>query len=208
MADEGNQRFRCGFGKVNLKNVGATFSVWRIKPDFERQSATTTGKREVNTFEIIPVSAQPQIHGNMYRDFVTHPNNTIIMVQATHTRNGSPFKDGCVLLRLRRTAAMLNVVASLPTGPMNVIGDSFSVFQGNADILSVDEARVLGIKVPNGVIDRYFDPDEVNACFALEEIIPESMPRPTVSQVATPNGVVITEIAVAPTRRMRFRKPL
>jgi hypothetical protein len=203
-ADE--QRVQLGFGKVNLKTMLATFATLRLRAPFQRDSAVSCGKRDAGTLMSFPVSAHPAVNGCMYRDYATHPNGTIIMLQASWKRGGSATRDGCVLLRLRADAALLNVIATLPHGPDSLIGDAFAVFQGCADILSAEEAAVHKIVIPPRFIDQFFDPVEVDECFRLEEIRPERAARPSVALVATPNGVVMQETASAPTRRMRFRK--
>lgn len=203
-----NQRFSCGFGKVNLSNQSASYSVMRLRPKYTLDSAITTGKREAGTITFHPVSAQAYINGTMQRDYVTHPNGTVLMIQAKWSRNGRPnVLDGAVLVRLRQEAAMINVIAKLPVGRDSILGDSFSIFQGYADILSPDEAKEYGIVVPRAQIDMKFDPDEVDECFSIEEIVPERLGKPVLTAVSTAQGVVMQEVATGPARRMRFRKP-
>jgi hypothetical protein len=205
MADT-TQRVNLAFGKVNLKTSIATYAALRVKPSFTRESAISTGKRDPRSMITYPVSAHPQINGNMYRDFVTHPDGTLLMLQASHKRGGSPIRDGCILLRLRETGAMINVVANLPHGLDSQLGDTFSIFQGHADILSVDEASVFKIIIPPRFVDQFFDPEQVNECFSIEEIMPERVRKPEMALVSTAQGVVLKEVVHAPTRRMKFRK--
>ncbi len=207
MNEVSNQRARLGFGKVNLPTQLATFAVFRMKAG-SKESAIDTGKRDIGTIHISPVSAHPQVNGYMNRDFVTHPNGTIIMLQASWKHGASSIRDGCILLRLRQDAALLNVVAKLPTGRENLIGDSFSVFEGYADILSPDEAALHKVVIPNNFIDKFFDPDEINECFTIQEVRPARADKPVMSLVSTAQGVVMQEVIAAPARRMRFRKPV
>ncbi len=207
MSDVSTQRFMAGFGKVNLPDQLATFAIFRMKAG-SKDSALDSGRREIGTMHMTPVSANPQINGYMNRDHVTHPNGTIIMLQASWKRGASSVRDGCVLLRLRQDAALLNVVAKLPMGRDNKLGDSFSVFEGYADILSPDEAALHKVVIPNNFIDKFFDPDEINECFTIQEVRPARADKPTLSFVSTSQGVVLKEVVSAPARRMRFRKPV
>lgn len=206
MNEVSTQRFVAGFGKVVLTHEYATFAAFRMRPN-GKDSAIDSGKREVRTIQMNPVSANPQINGYMNRDHVTHPNGTIIMLQASWKRGASAIRDGCILLRLRQDAALLNVVAKLPTGRANLLGDSFSVFEGYADILSPDEAALHKVILPRNFIDKFFDPDEIDECFTIQEIRPARADKPTLSFVSTSQGVVLQETVAAPARRMRFRKP-
>lgn len=223
MATSGNfagndaaQRVSLGFGKCNLKISMATIAALRVKPPFVRESAVTSGVRRAGTMTGLPVSNHPEINGVMHRDYATHPNGTILMFQSSWKRGGAGLRDGCILLQLRANAALLNVTALLPHGNDSHIGDTFSVFQGNADILSVEEAAVHRIVIPPRFVDQFFSPDEVNECFTIEEIRTEVTPMPAMALVATRaiDGtvhVVTQEIVpgknTAPDRRMRFRKP-
>ena len=204
---ETNQRVRLGFGKVNLKTQLATIASLRLRPRFIKDSAITSGKRDPKTLIYNPVSAHPEINGSMQSDMVTHPNGTILLIQSQWRRGGSPIRDGAILLRLRQEAALINVVAKLPHGPDSILGDTYSVFQGNADILSPDEAMSLHrIALPGRYIDQFFDPEQIDECYEITELVPERVSKPVVTMVATSQGVVTTEVAAAPSRRMRFRK--
>jgi hypothetical protein len=201
-----SQRAKFGYGRVNLKTSLATFAALRVKPQFTRDSAITSGKRSTNSMVQFPVSANPSINGNMFHDHATHDNGTIFMLQAQWKRGGSPIRDGCILLRLRQEAAMLNVVARLPTGMESQLGDSFSIFTGYADILSVEEAAVHRIIIPPRFVDMFFDPEQVDECFTIQELARERAAKPEMALVSTSQGVVLKEVATAPVRRMKFRK--
>lgn len=204
---ETNQRVKLAFGKVNLRSEMATFAALRLKPRFVRDSAVTSGKRDPKTLIYNPVSAHPEINGSMQSDYVTHPNGTIILLQASYRRGGAPIRDGAIILRLRQGAALLNVVAKLPHGRDSVLGDSYALFNGHADILSVDEAMSLHrIVIPGRYVDQFFDPVQIDETFEIIEVAPERESKPVMALVATAQGVVAQEIASAPARRMRFRK--
>lgn len=199
------QRVRVGFGSVNLKNQSAKLAAFRVEAPYRRESAVSTGKTNSN-WEKYPVSQYEQVNGIMYNAYTTHPNGTILMLQSSWTRGGSPIRDGAIYLRLRQEAAMLNVEARIPHGPDSRIGSSFMVFQGHADILSADDALVYKISTPHHVIDRFFTPEEVDECYEITQIIPESAPRPAHALVHTAQGAQVCEIAPTPQRRLTFRR--
>ncbi len=206
MSELSRQRVSIGFGKVNLPSELATFAAFRLKPSFERASALDSGTREPRTAQISAVSGTPQINGYMTRDYVTHPNGTILMLQASWKRGATPYRDGCILLRLRQEGPLLNVIAKLPTGRNNLLGDTYSVFQGYADLLSPDEALLHKVAIPSNYLNRFFDMEEIDECFEVQEVHAARVSKPAMSLVSTPQGVVMQEVVATPARRMRFRK--
>lgn len=200
------QTVQLGFGRVNLSSMNATFAPLRIRPPFIRDSAVTTARRNPGTQITQPVSNHAKVNGTMMTDHCTHPNGTIILLEAQWRRGSSPVRDAAIILRLREEAASINVIAYLPTGPDNFIGDRFSVFRGRADILSVDEAKVLRVEMGAGYVNRFFDADDIDRCFDVYQIQPETRPRPEVALVHTATGLQVRETPVEPTRRMRVRR--
>jgi hypothetical protein len=183
-----------------------TLAALRLRPPFLKDSAISSGRRETGSMTSHPVSRIPQVHGSMYQDYVTHQNGTIVMLQASWTRGGVRIRDGAVLLRLRREAALLNVTAMLPHSLESQIGDRMSVFEGRADLLSPDEAAMYKVGIPRRFVDNFFDLEEVEECFIVTQVSAAIADRPEVSLVATAEGVVVREVQAAPTRRMNLKK--
>ncbi len=194
-----------GFGKMTLRTQTMSIAALRVRPPFVRDSAVTTSRRQGGTMVTTPVSRFPVIHGNMYSDRCAIPDGTILMFQSQWRRGSVSTKDGCVLLRLRPGAATLNIKARLPHGPESLLGDVYQVFMGNADILSPEEAQVMKIDVPARFIQTYFNLEEVEECFIIDELNPERERKPDIALVSTSQGLVVKEVPAPATRRMRIR---
>lgn len=196
---------KVGFGKAVLRTSTTSFSAMRVTAPWVRDAAVSTGIRSRGTAVHLDVGRNNGINGNLYGDEVTHESGTIIMLTASRSIKGSPISDGAILLRLRQGAAYLNISGFLPTGPDNYCGDRFAMFQGNADIMSVEEVELLGIRVPHGYVQKFFDPEQIAECFDVVELRPAMAAKPEIVAVMTPSGVKIQEVAAAPSRRMRLR---
>jgi hypothetical protein len=196
----------CGYGKATLSTSTTTLSAYRVQPPFARDSLVTSGMRNRGTSSMHNVGQHGEINGRMYMDTVWHDPGTIVLLTASKTFRGITQSDGGILLRLRVGAAHLNIQAALPTGLDNYLGPSFCMFSGCADLLSVEEADVLGIRIPRGYIEKFFDPEQIEERFSVTEIAAETIPRPEFMVVATPTGTKIKEVAHAPSRRIRIRK--
>lgn len=199
------QKILVGFGTVNLKHQSAKLSAWRMLSPWKQDSAASSGKSD-NRWAEFPVSKFPEINGKLHQANTTHPEGTIIVLRASWTSHRLPTRDGALILRLRQGAALLNIQANLPHGPDSRLGSSFAVFRGHADILSADEALVYKIQAPHQFIDKFLDPEQVDECFEIEEIVPEQVAKPQATLVHTPQGAQVVEIAAPSQRRMHFRR--
>jgi|SRR5471030_1529920 len=199
------QTVRLGFGKITLKTASATYSPQRVKAPFVRESAVTTARRNSGTLVSDPVSRFPQINGTMYQDQCTHENGTIIMLQASKKRGGAALADGCILLRLRETAPLLNISGKLPLGAENLLGEGYLLFLGRADILSAEEVAVYQISVPARFVDTFFSMEEIDELFDVTEVASGTAERPEVALISTSTGLVVKEISATPMRRIGRR---
>lgn len=202
----GRATIRVGFGKAVLSTSTTTFSVMRVVGPWNREPAATSGVRRPGTATKHFVGAHGDMNGTLYADVVEHEPGTFLLVSASKTVKGSPVSEGSIILRLRPGAAVLNVIGKLPPASENMFGTNFSLFQGNADILSVEEAELLGLRVPRGYVDRFFDPEEIGERFDVVEITPEVTAKPEFAPIITPSGVKVVEVAAAPTRRIKVRR--
>lgn len=203
--DDLSQTLNMCYGKVNLSVRRATFAALRVSAPFVRDSAIDTAKRRPGTKIVTNVSNHPAVNGVLVNEDCAVKEGTIVMLTSSWQRGGAGLRSGAILLRIRNTAALLNIIAKLPIGPDNLLGDTHSVFRGCADILSPQEAVVFGIQVPSRYVQQYFDVDEVEECFDIRELRPETAKRPEAQLVSTGSGLVMREVPATPTRRMRFR---
>ena len=204
--EQTKQTVKLGYGKCVLKAQTGSFAPMRVKAPFLKESAVTTGSRIPGNHIATAISRFPQINGYMHTDSVSHPNGTIIMLQASKARGAHRIADGCIILRLRENAANIQIIGKLPTGEENVIGDNFEIFRGRADILSADEVAVHQIVIPRPYLNAYFEQEEIDMLFDVYEIDKAIAPAPQVQLVSTPTGLVTQEVIAPPARRMKFRK--
>ena len=195
-----------GYGKATLSTSTTTLAAYRVQKPFERDSLATSGMRHPGSASVHNVGAHGDLNGRMYADRTWHEPGTIVLLTSSKTYKGIPQSDGAILLRLRPGAARLSVAAKLPVGADNYLGPKFSMFTGYADILSVEEAEVLGVRIPHRFVDKFFDASQIEERFEVMELAAETAARPEFVAVATPTGTKIKEVAQAPMRRIRIRK--
>lgn len=193
-----------GYGKVNLSSQLATFSSMKITPPFQRVSAATSGRAagQRSTTQV----GDWEGNGVLISAPVSHPSGTVVLLQSKWMRRGIPVRDGAIFMRLRPGAAVHNIIATLPVGHESRCGDSFIMFSGPADIMTLDELRLVNLDIPRGYADRFGAEEELAECFRIVRISPETIPRPAISAVATPTGIEMRELAQEPKRRLIVRR--
>lgn len=197
---------RVGHGKAVLASSTTTLNAFRVSGEWTRDAAQLSGVRRPGTASQHYVGQYGNINGVLYMDSVAHEPGTFILLTAAHARGKTPASDGAIILRLRHGAPVLNVMANLPLAVDNYYGQKFCMFQGPADIMSIEEAELLGMRVPRGYVEKFFDPMQIQERFDVLELTPETAPRPELAVVTTATGVEVQEVAPAPARRMRLRK--
>lgn len=194
-----------GFGKANLATTLTTYASLKVTAPFVRVTAINSGKKMPSSDNYIPVGKY-DMNGVLIGCKVDHPSGTIIAVTSSWKRSGSPIREGALFFRLREGAPLYDVRAKVPTGHDNVCGDSFLIFGGYADLVTPQELKLHGIEPNRGYIDRFMNPEELDECFIVKQLRPESIPRPTIQAVATAEGVQMKEIPQAPGRRLNLRR--
>lgn len=201
------QVLNIGYGKANLSATLATYVAWKVKAPFDKESAAMSGHRITGSYHAEPVGTNDH-RGALISQRVKHFDGTVILLQASWKRGGSPIRDGALFLRLRTGAASYRIRAKVPQDATTVCGPLFTVFEGHADILTEAELTVLNLKVPRNYTDRFMQLDEIDECFTIEEFAPAQVERPQLTAVATSEGVKMVELAAAPSRRLRVgRRP-
>lgn len=193
-----------GYGKANLQTISATYASMKVQAPFQRNSAVTSGKR-MGTPVASPVGTWDGA-GALISTPVEHPAGTVILLQCKWMRGAHLLREGGLFLRLRSGAPVYSIVASVPTEHGNIIGDSWQMFSGPADIMSIPELRLIGIDVPRGFVSRFMDTEELSECYRIVQTRGETQPRPSISAIATPTGVEMREVVQAPTRRLNIRR--
>lgn len=193
-----------GYGKANMSNTLSTYASMKVSPPFQRVSAATSG-RAMGSRNLTQVGDW-EGNGVLINVSVAHPPGTIILLQSKWMRRGIAFRDGAIFMRLRPGAAVYNIIASVPTGHENRCGDSFIMFSGPADIMTLDELRLVNLDVPRGYAQRFADETELTECYRIVRVSPESVPRPVIGAVSTPTGIELRELAQEPRRRLIIRR--
>ena len=201
----GNIEVQVGYGKATLATCTIQMASFKLSAPWTREAAQTSGRRRPGTATQQDVGIG-NVNGKVYSDTVGHDPNTVLLLTSSLSRGGSPISDGAVILRLRPGAATLNIGATLPPARDNFLGTRFCMFQGAADILSVEEAELLGFRIPAGYVEKFFDLEQIEERFDVMEMAPAAIAQPELQVVATSNGQQVVEIAATPQRRMRFRR--
>jgi len=195
------------YGKINLSNASLSVASFRVQGPFKRESAVNTGKRRPGFDQYVHATAHPQIGGGFSTNRVQHEPGTILLFQISRTRNRVRISDGAIFLRLREGAAFLAVSAKLPTGRESLLGDQYIIFQGNADLLSVEELKTSGLEIARQYERNFMSREEIEENFQINIVSPESTPRPSLQRVVSDGKVVVREMAQEPVRRIgRLRR--
>lgn len=197
------QNIQIAYGKANLSNMLATYGAMKVTAPFDRVSAATTGVKlgYPNTTRV----GRHEHNGVIVSCGVQHDNGTILLLTASWKRGGASIRDGAIFLKLRHGAAHYNIVAKVPVGQESLSGDTFIMFSGCADILNINDLKVLGIEASRSYIGRFMDMEELGECFSITQIAREVIPRPTLSAISTPGGIELREVAQEAPRRLRLR---
>lgn len=191
-----------GYGKANLSETFASYVAWKVTAPFDKESAANSGHRIPGSYHAEPVGTTDH-RGALITQRVKHEDGTVILLQASWKRGGSPIRDGALFLRLRTGAASYRIRAKVPQDATTICGPLFTVFEGHADILNESELTVLNLKVPRSYTDRFMQLDEIDECFQIEEFAPATVDKPQLTAVATSEGVKMVELAAMPSRRLR-----
>lgn len=194
------------YGKINLAKASLTLGSFKVSPPFARASSSTTGVIDKLSRTSQSATPYPECGGGFSTMMVTHPEGSVLMLQAGRTRNGARVADGCILIRTRNTGPFLQIRCILPTDHESLLGDRIICFEGRGDILSVEELKTLGIEVPRSWVLGFMNKEEIDELFIVDQITPGTCGRPEFIRVATSNGVRVQAIAPEPQRRMRVRR--
>ena len=203
---DGTQRVSLTYGKINLKNSSLTLASLRITAPFKRESAANTGRAEQHSKDFIQSTRFRDIGGGFTRQRVIHPSGTLLSVQATKTKNGVLNAEAVILLRLRTGADMLSINIKLPTSPDSLLGDTLQAFVGEADIISWDELRILGIDCPKSYQNRYGNEDEIDELLEINVVRKGNISKPQLVAVATSEGTVVRAVGTEAVRRVKIRR--
>jgi hypothetical protein len=192
-----------GFGKANLSNTFATYANMLVTPPFKRISAIAAGKRgggggadQVGTH---------QDNGVIVRNRVEHAWGSIILLQVAWKRGGVPIKDGAIFIRLRQGAPLYRILGILPMGRDNLLGRTFVMFSGYGDIMNEEDLTMANLQVNRSYTQKFMSEEELEECFEITQLAPATQERPSVTAVATPEGIQLRELGAIPARRFRIR---
>jgi hypothetical protein len=142
-------------------------------------------------------------HGVWRKSHCTIPEGTLVMVMVQSSRNGASHADAIVLLRLRDTGPLLQVLVRLGSNRKATYTE-LPAFVGRADILSVEEAAEYGYTLSPGFVSRFFTQEEVDELIDILELAGGTEPPPDKVIVDVGQGQT-RAIAVAPAGRRRVR---
>ena len=196
-----------GYGKVNFDNSSASLACFHVEPEFVRTlpSKPDSGMTQRGKVQMFPVTDYPEINGKLFTDTLNAPDGKILLLQSNHRLQGTPLKDGALFIRTRTEGAMYTVTAAIPSYRGCLVGDSFLVFQGRGDFLTVDELEDEGFVFTKSWKEAFLDTAEIERCFEIRELAPEIRDRPKVESVTNLSGETVAVTAARPARRIRVR---
>lgn len=200
------RRVSLTYGTVNLKTASATLASLRVTAPFKKESAANTGRSEQASKEYFQSTQHREIGGGFTRQRVMHPEGTLLVLQASQTKRGVMYAEAAIFLRLRAGADLLNINVKLPVSQESRLGDTLQAFVGEADILTYEEIRLLGINVPKHYIDRYGNEDELDEMFETSVVRKGNISKPQLVAVATSEGTVIRAVGTEAVRRVKIRR--
>jgi len=193
------------YGRANYSTSSTSFACLKVAAPFVRSSGATSGKL-VNGTKSWQLAGPNQSYGGFSHSRVEHHAGTVLLFQGTRMSGGFPVSEGAIFLRLRDSGPLYEVYGRLPTSPQNVIGDEVTLGILRADMLTLDDLKLLGIEVPRTFRQRFLQGDEIAEMLSVSELQSETKPRPQMVAVATASGIQVQEVAAAPSRRLRFRR--
>lgn len=121
------------------------------------------------------------------------PDGTLVKIFCDRTIPGSRF-IGNQYIRIRANAAFQEIKAQLTNYPKASINEA--VIRGCFDVLSPDEARSLGARIPNGY-EKFYTRQAVNGVFHYAKLQDEKQPRVVVQTKEIENsegGKVVIQV--------------
>ncbi len=164
------------YGKMTAGTDTVTLTTVRVEAPFNRQSAATSAKNRVSKVWV-DATSNGKLGGGFMTETVSHPEGTVIMIQATRIRRKMRSADAAVLIRLRRGAPQQMIQLRLPIAGNSLLGEYISTMQGMFDIIPLREAAALGLVIPLTTQREYFNKEEVDSLFRVIELAGGS-PRP------------------------------
>lgn len=196
-------------GWQNMSSSSAKVEVKFMRPgkrQTESLSSLLTPTRPVLT---IPADTEGTYrYGSYHTQRYRQVEGALITLQYTSSMLGRSVNQARMLVMLRDSGPLLLVRCRLPSHRFASLG-TVTAFLGRGDIMSPGEAEELGYVIDDRVLSLYFDPDNVNAAFDIEEIAPAKAEKPQIvhtrsgSDDGTPKAVLI---ASQKKRRLRIRK--
>lgn len=196
---------RMAYGHINLEGQSLNSAILRVRLPFQRDSAVNTGRRDIGKRSSHAASPH-RTEGGFTAEQVAHPEGTIVLLQATETKRSMPYAQAALFLRLRSQGDMLSIKVKCPTNHLTILGDSFEVFRGRADVLTKADLRALAVEVPRKFQNAYMSQTEVDELFRVD-VIAKGTAKPQIIQVATEDGgteiVTVAKPTVRQPRRLR-----
>lgn len=198
--------YTVGFGKVSFATSGVSLSAFVVGPPYVRKLISKEHPLQHGTRTAEYPATGSRTNGALYGQNVCIPEGAIIQVQASRTYRGAKIADGALFFRTRDSAAFRQCAVRVPPAQGSNLGDSFVVFSGRFDVLSLEELNKLGIIPHAGMIKGFMNQEEIDELFTLVDVAPEATPAPEIITVTDTEGnetAVFT--APVPKRRVRIR---
>lgn len=153
-----------------------TFSTGSVKVSCFIPDNEDSNRKYINKVGVDNGSTRIPAHRDGFTDFGTWYNstrtlagNTIIAVESSSKAAGSFWYSSTLLLLLNENAPYLSVQSRILGNSKATYDEAIPVFDGNAFLLTVEQAEELGCIFSDKYKAMYLDPSEVPETFIMDE---------------------------------------
>jgi hypothetical protein len=150
----------------------------------ERVSRAITGKTPASTDGY-------EGHGVWYPVTMAQPDDTkkdaVLLLTGQETYRGAIRSQGALLIKLRKNGPLLHV-GFKPCPHRLAMFSSVQAFYGRGDLLSLKEAEGYGVFLHPKYTNNFFELEEIEELFSIEEEAEELDTRPVLQEIKTTTG--------------------
>lgn len=193
------QTITVGFGSSNYSGASGSWLAVEVNAPFDFLAASKAFEK-ASSVQVVPCGLLAS-NKCMFSARMCAGDGAVLLLQAQHNLRGIRRRQASIMIRLRSTGPMLLVKGAMVPSAQSCIGANFILFEGRGDILTVEEAKAVGIHPRPSYCAEYFYPDDIAACFVVDTLVPAQAEKPELITIKTASGEVKPIAVSAPPRR-------
>lgn len=196
-----------GYGSESFSRSSMSLSSFILLPPFVKKLPGQARKDSTNArVTCYPASSRPDINGNLYLRTIDALEGDVFSLEVMRTISGRPGQSAGVCVQVRGGGPEVVVTAKMHNDPGRLNGEHFIVFNGRADVLTLEELQALRITPKNVWTDQYMhDDEEMRSALLLLETRVSGLPKPKKEIVVTSSGEKVSINSTIIKRKLRFR---